>query len=137
MPIIPTKPQNSFGSGWSCVDDLTMPSVMATGNRSVSEAIARRWQTPRGGLIDDPNYGYDLSDFVNDDLKLSDLGRIANLAGAEARKDERVLTCAVTIELTAAGELRVTANVKTATGPFQLVLAVSQVSVRLLSVTNQ
>lgn len=132
-----TRAQNSFGSCWSCVDDLTMPAIMVTGNRVVAEAIARRWSTPRGGLVDDPNYGFDLTDYISDDVTQTDLGRIAALAGAEAKKDERVLSCAVTITLDLAGKLTVTGNVRTATGPFQLVLAVSQVTVALLQVTNQ
>lgn len=133
----PQQAQNSFGSCWSCVSDLTMPSVMVTGNRVVAEAIARRWSTPRGGLIDDPNYGFDLSDFLGDDLDPSGLGRIASFAGAEAIKDERVLSCSVTLTLSTAGRMTVNGLVRTATGPFRLVLSVDQVSVSLLSVTNQ
>ncbi len=120
-----------FGSAWSCISDVVMPATMATGFRCVAEAIARRWQTPRGGLIDDPNYGYDLSDFINADIDLTDLPQIAQSAGAEAEKDERVLSCDVTIQLIA-GVMIVAGPVRTAQGPFQLVVSVSQVTVTLL-----
>ncbi len=127
--------QPDFGSCWSCVSDLTMPSTMATGFQVVAEAIARRWQTPRGGLIDDPNYGYDLSDFVNDDLSKEELANIAHQAGAEAEKDERVLSCEVTVTFVTGGLLTVTGKVTTTQGPFALVVSVDQVSVSLLQVS--
>lgn len=79
-----------FGTAWSCVTDLTMPAVLVSGNQVVAEAIARRWQTPRGRLIDDPSYGFDLSDYLNDDLAPADLARIGAQAAAEAAKDQRV-----------------------------------------------
>ncbi len=126
--------QPDFGSCWSCVDDLVMPSTMASGFRVVAEAIARRWQTPRGALINDPNYGFDLSDFVNDDLSKAELSRIAHQAGAEAEKDERVLSCEVTVTFLTGGNLSVVGKVETAAGPFSLVVGVSQVSVSLLQV---
>lgn len=126
--------QPDFGSSWSCIQDITSPAIMASGFRVVAEAIARRWQTPRGGLIDDPNYGYDLTDFVNDDLSKPDLAQIAHLAGAEAEKDERVLACDVTATLLPSRLLVVSASVTTAAGPFQLVVSVSQLSVTLLQV---
>ncbi len=91
----------------------------------------RRWSTPRGGLVDDPNYGYDLTDAIGDDLNKSDLARMARLAGAEAEKDERVTGCDVT--LTLIGDvMMVSGKVVTAQGPFTLVVAVSQVTVTLL-----
>ena len=111
-----------------------MPSTMATGFRVVAEAIVRRWQTPRGGLVDDPNYGFDLSDFVSDDLGKSDLARIAKSAAAEALKDERVLACDVTVQYLVGGMLAVSGKVQTALGPFQLVVSVGQVTISLLQV---
>ena len=122
-----------FGTCWSCITDVTTPATMASGFRVIGEAIARRWQTPRGGLIDDPNYGFDLTDFIGDDLGKGDLARIAHGASAEAEKDERVLSCAVTLTMTGGGQLMtVVGSVETGQGPFQLVVAVSAVSVTLL-----
>ncbi len=120
-----------FGTCWSCVSDLVMPSVMASGFRVVGEAIARRWQTPRGGLVDDPNYGTDATDLVGDDLGTTELAQAAHALGIEAEKDERVSSCAVTCQLVG-GVLMIAGVVKTAAGPFQLVVSVTQVSVTLL-----
>lgn len=123
-----------FGSAWSCTTDLAMPASYASGFRVVAEAILRRWQTPRGGLIDDPNYGFDLSDFIGADLDRSVLANLAHNAGAEAEKDERVLSCQVSATL--AGELLlISGTVETAEGPFALVVSVSAVTITLLQVT--
>lgn len=109
---------------------------MASGKRAVAEAIARRWGTPRGGLIDDPDYGYDVSDLVNDDLDKATLARVAHFAKAEAEKDERVRSCTVGIVQMIDQSLLVTGTVVTAEGPFQLVVSVSQVTVSLLQVSG-
>ena len=124
-----------FGTCWSCVDDLTMPSVMASGFRVVGEAVARRWSTPRGRLIDDLNYGTDVADSISDDLSPRDIARLQQNLAAEAQKDERVLKAVVTVTLTGAGMLIVTGAITTARGPFKLVVSVSAASVTLLQVS--
>lgn len=123
-----------FGSCWSCVTDLVMPSTMATGFQCIAEAIARRWQTPRGGLVDDPTYGFDLTDYILDDLDVTTLARVAQAAATEAEKDERVRTATVTITLNA-GALLVAGLITTAAGPFRLVVSIDKVTVALLQVT--
>lgn len=130
--------QPNFGLGWSCVTDLTSPSIMVTGFRIVAEAIIRRWSTPRGGLLEDPSYGYDLTDSIGDDIGPADLARMSQGAAEEAQKDERVRNCYVTMGMLAGefgtGVLSVQARVETADGPFILVAAVSQITVTLLQV---
>lgn len=120
-----------FGSCWSCLTGLTFPSTQASGFRVVAEAIARRWQTPRGGLINDPDYGFSILDYLQGDLAKADLARIASGASAEAEKDERVLSCDAEVDFSL-GTLTVKATVNTAAGPFPLVLAVNQLTVALL-----
>lgn len=127
--------QPNFGSCWNCISDLVIPSNQVTGFTVVAQAIARRWQTPRGALIDDPDYGFDLSDFVNDDLDKATLAGIAHSAANEAEKDERVLTCEVTVTFITGGLLNVIGKVVTTQGPFALVVSVSQVTVSLLQVS--
>jgi phage baseplate assembly protein W len=123
-----------FGSCWSCLTGLTFPAVQVTGFRVVAEAIVRRWSTPRGGLVDDPNYGFDLTGLVGDDIDTPSLSRMAQSASAEAKKDGRVLGCAVQMNYLD-GALTVTASVTTAQGPFRLVVGVDNVTVSLLQVT--
>jgi len=124
-----------YGIGWSCTSSLTDPAVMVGGFQIVAEAIVRRWQTPRGGLIDDPNYGYDLTEFINADIDKAALAQIAHLAGAEAQKDERVAGCKVTITFNN-GVFSVLGKVTLAAGPtFDLVVTVDKVTVTLLQVS--
>ncbi len=131
--------QPDFGLGWSCTTDLTMPSIMVTGFRIVAEAIIRRWLTPRGGLLEDPSYGYDLTDAIGEDVGPSDLARMSQAAAEEAQKDQRVRACYVTMGLINTGDnptLSVQARVETADGPFTLVAAVTNVTVTLLQVNS-
>jgi hypothetical protein len=115
-----------------------MPSIMVSGFRIVAEAIIRRWLTPRGGLLEDPSYGYDLTDAIGEDVGPSDLARMSQAAAEEAQKDQRVKACYVTMGLINTGTsdpvLSVQARVETAQGPFSLVAAVSSVTVTLLQV---
>lgn len=123
-------PISVLGTCWGTPlgQDLSMPSYMASGQQCVAEAILRRWSTSPGQLIDDPGYGYNLTDLINADLGPNDLAYAQQQLASEAQKDERVLQCNVVLTLTAAGMLICTATITTAGGPFQLVLAVSAVT---------
>lgn len=111
-----------------------MPSVRVTGNRIVAEAIARRLITPRGRLVDDPNYGFALSEFVNADLTPADLAQIQAGVQAECVKDQRVRSATATVIL-AGAVLIATIVLTTGNGPFTLVLSVSDVSAQILQVS--
>lgn len=125
-----------YGTAWSCVEDLTMPAVLVSGLRVVGEAMARRLQTPRGGLIDDPNYGFALSEYVNDDITPADLANIKANTLAEAQKDERIISATVTVVLASDGLLVTTIKAQTSSGPFKLVLSSSDVTTQILQVTT-
>lgn len=120
----------NFGTSWGTPlgQDLSSPSYMASGNRVVLEAILRRWTTPTGALIDDPNYGYSLIDLVSDDLSPRDLQVAQQRLAAEATKDERVRRADVKLSLSVAGLLTVDTTITTTQGPFRFVLAVSAVT---------
>jgi hypothetical protein len=127
----------NFGTCWGTPNgqDLSMPSYMASGNLVVAEAILRRWTTGRGQLIDDPNYGFNVSDLISDDLSKKDVAYAQQQLAQEAEKDERVKSASVTLVLTSLGELRLDAFITTAAGPFKLVVAVSAVTTKLLLVS--
>lgn len=126
----------NFGTCWGTPggQDLAMPSYMATGFRVVGEAIARRWTTTQGQLIDDPNYGTNINDSIGDDLSDTDIQELQAALSNEAQKDARVLNCKVTLTLGTDGTLTVTGQVTTADGPFQLVLSVGSVTPAILLV---
>jgi hypothetical protein len=127
-----------LGTCWGTPNgqDLSSPSYMASGFQCVAEAVARRWSTPYGALLYDPDYGYDVTDEVGDDLSPSDIAQMQAKLQNEAQKDERVKSCSATVTLTVAGLLTIVAQIQTAAGPFQLVLAVSAVNVSILMVTQ-
>jgi phage baseplate assembly protein W len=131
-----TAASTSFGLSWSCVSDITSPAVMISGNLAVGQAIARRLQTPRGDLIDDPNYGTDLTAYLLDDVTPAQVNAIQTNVNQECLKDQRVQAASTTVTLIA-NVLIVSIALQTATGPFTLVLSVSQVAenpVTILSV---
>ncbi len=125
----------NFGTDLSCVGDIAGDSRLVSGFRVVAEAVVRRWTTPRGRLIGYPNYGYDITQFVNDDMDRRQIqGMIAGMQ-AEALKDERVTGCQVSATLdTQTGALTFEASIDTAQGPFVFSIAASDVSVKLLEV---
>lgn len=125
---------SDLGTDLSCVTDCTPDFAEVTGRTCLAQAVARRYITPRGRLIDDANYGYDLTQFVNDDMSPSDIARVQANAKAEAEKDERVFSASVSVALSRGGIMMVTVVLVDAQGPFTLVLAVSAVTVQILAV---
>jgi hypothetical protein len=125
-----------LGHDLSCVSDLDPSMREVQGRIALAQACARRLQTPRGRLIDDPDYGYDLTDEIGDDLSPSDIARIASSVDAEMLKDERVLASSTVVTFLNQ-ILIVTVSLTDGAGPFLLVLQVSAVSVQLLTPVQQ
>ena len=123
----------NYGTDLSCVTDLDPSGAEVSGRLLLGQAIARRLITPRGRLIDDANYGFDLRQFIDDDLGPADIARIQSGIQTECQKDERVLSAIATV-VYSAGTLLVTVQIQDGAGPFNLVLAVSSVTAALLSV---
>ena len=117
--------------------DLDPLFLLASGPVIVAQALARRFETPRGSLFYDPEYGMDLREFLNESLADSDLLVIQTAVAAEARRDERVNSCSATVTL---DRLSQTLTVKLAlvlsTGPFTLVMTVDSASVKLAEVAQ-
>ena len=114
--------------------DLDPTGIEVSGRTCLAQAIARRLLTPRGRLLDDPNYGFDVAGYMGDDLSTSDLAQIRAGIENECVKDERVEGATAELTLAANGTLLINVTLSDADGPFTLVLAVSAVSVSILSV---
>lgn len=124
-----------YGEDFSCTTDLDTTLSTVSGPMVVVEAVLRRWSTPTGGLLEDPNYGFDLSAYCNADVSPRDVAQLSSSLNAEAEKDERVLECLSTVSLGRDDVLSVTANLTLLDGEeFTLVLAVTAVTVELLRV---
>ena len=122
-----------FGYDLSCVSDLDPSGKTVSGRRLLAEAIVRRLTTPRGRLIDDANYGFDLTGYLNADVVPRDTAEVKALAEAECLKDERVVSANVTSQVNTGGVLVVTILIQDAAGPFPLVLSIAGVTATLLS----
>ena len=123
-----------YGTDLACVTDLETTLGVVSGTRVVAEAIARRLQTPRGTLIGDPDYGFDLTGYCNDELGAGGLAWISSQIVAECTKDERVIEASAELELDAGDVMTATIKLALATEGITLVLAVSAVTVELLAV---
>lgn len=124
-----------YGTDLWCVQDLDLGGTEVDGNLVLAQACARRLITPRGGLLDDLNYGYDLTRFLGDDLGTPQLAIMRSGIQAELLKDERVLSANVVAAFsTASGILTVAVGIVGAAGPFQFVLTVSSLAAPLLQV---
>ena len=127
----------SYGSDISTVTsggviDLDPYFRVVTGAEAVAHAIARRLTCPRGGLIDDEEYGFDLRELVNQPLTSSFSRDAAQEIEAQCLLDERVE--AADVELSEEdGLLEVSVALTLYDGvTFTLVLAVSAVTVEIL-----
>ena len=112
--------------------DLDPYFRVVSGSESVLHALVKRLTTPYGGLLDDEDYGFDLTGLVNGSVSPSDLSSARALIEAQCLQDERVIDATVELSV-ASGVLtcRVQGtlfNDKT----FRLVLGVSAVSVEVL-----
>lgn len=121
----------SYGQDLSCVDDLDDGMTEVSGRLCLGQAIARRLITPRGGLIDDENYGFNVTGYLNDDVDAATLALIQAGVEGEAVKDERVISATATVTFLN-GALTIVLALTDGEGPFTLVLNISDVTVEVL-----
>jgi hypothetical protein len=122
-----------YGTDVFCVTDLDPSFRLVSGQQTTGQAVARRLITERGTLLDDPNYGTDLRKYLGEPKSASVLARCSSDAEREALQDERVESAAA--ESTYVGDdLKVSVELTTAEGAFELVLGINAVSATLLTV---
>ncbi len=121
-----------FGSDLMCATDLDpmMRELAADDTRLVAEACLRRLHTTRGGLIDDPDYGFDVRELLRSPMTRAQLAGVPARIRAELAKDDRILTLDVDVRQTAA-ELFVSIHAETDIGPFDLTGPITAESIRL------
>lgn len=119
-----------FGTDITAIPALSFEQK--TGIANLGEAMARRFQTPPGGLFYDEEYGRDLRELVNrrftDDMIHEEAAGIA----AEAEKDARILAADASLERMGDRDYKLTLTLDTAEGPFALVMAIGAVTVEVL-----
>lgn len=123
-----------FGTDINFLGGLDPLLGLVSGTDNLGQALVHRFITPRGGLFYDPNYGTDLRAYVNDTMDAGKLAAVKADAQAEAIKDERVLSCLASATFDFKTKtLTVEMAVQTAAGPFFLVVAVTSLTVELLT----
>lgn len=120
-----------YGSDTTCVSDLPLIDLQITAPRTlIGQRLARRLQTPRGGLSvigDDPNFGWDVRQYLNSKLGPTDIARAQQEIESECLKDEEVQSVTCTMSLSN-GTLTITVAALSSDGPFTLTLNVGQLT---------
>lgn len=127
------NPSDPLGVDISCYPDLDAGFSLVSGRTALGQALARRLETPRGGLFYDRDYGTDVREMVNDAATSAFAQQRQQQIEAEALKEERVGTATATVTYSpATSTAAIKLAVDTAAGPFTFVLAVTSVSIAVL-----
>jgi hypothetical protein len=102
----------------------------------IGQRIARRLQTPRGGLASvDPeaaDFGLDVRQFTLGRMDAARKAQVQQLVQAECTKDEEVSDADVTLTVVNGGPMTITIQLTSATGPFTLTLNVTALTVEAI-----
>lgn len=115
-----------------CTTDLPLISTTITDpKRLIGERTIRRLTTPRGALAlinDDPNFGYDVRQYVNAKLTPDDIATAASNIHDEVTKDEQIESANVEFTLGAGGSVVIDIAMQTLVGPFSLTLTINELT---------
>lgn len=105
---LPVEPFG-YGSDLSCDDDLTAycDEVGGGSKLALGQALYRRLITPRGSLLDDPDYGVDVPGFLGNGVTQRELAGLAGAIRNELVKDDRVDSAQAEVVLDAPQFMRV------------------------------
>ena len=115
-------------------EDLDSIGSMVSGRRCLAEAIARRITTPRGMLIDNPDYGYDVRYMLLNDYSTAEMAAEIAAIEAECKKDERVVDASAAWSFSVSGELLIALSITDGEGPFRFVLQVGEATAEVIGV---
>jgi len=123
----------TLGVDIGSVPDIDPTLALVSGYQALGESIARRLETPRGGLFYDGDYGTDIRGRLNDSFTPAEIFSLQSDIEAEAEKEERVQSASATVTFDAASSsMNIQLGVVAATGPFRFVLSADALSVQLL-----
>lgn len=116
---------SDLGTDFAGGADLDPSLSLQSGERALGDAILRRLTTPRGGLPDYPEYGFDVSSLIGRTLTPN---AIAQRVLEQVRAEEEVEDASLDISTSDDGTA-VTLKIKvlSAEGPFELTLAIDEV----------
>ena len=123
-----------FGLYISCADDIDPIMREVNGFDALAQALARRLDTPRGTLIDDPDYGYDLAQLVSRGMTADELAAIPSSISDEFQKDECVASVETKVLFYSTGVLKLTFHVRAADGPFRFTVEIADARALVLDI---
>lgn len=120
-----------LGSDFFGYPDIHPTLKQVSGNLCLAQALARRLETPRGGLWYDPDYGEDLRKFVNQSGVQA--FQVVSAIQSECLKDERVESVEAEVEFAdTALTVFISVTPKDQDEPFELTLKVSALTIELI-----
>ncbi len=125
-----------FGTDIGLDDDIDDQASEVSGTLLVSQAIYRRLTTPRGTLIDDPDYGLDIRSLLHKGMTPVEIGAYPGQIRQEILKDERITFAEVIVKQSAKETWLITIRCEAGEGPFTLTLGVADAVATLLSTTG-
>jgi phage baseplate assembly protein W len=117
-----------YGVDIDCLNGHGFVWALASGPRNVANAIGRRLITPRGGLFYDPDYGFDVREYLGVALTRGKLAELIQGVESEALKDVRVqaVVAAVTVTGNPSTALKLSLSITLADGPaFDMILSIA------------
>lgn len=118
-----------YGTDITGLGDVTSGLSEIEGRRVLIEAIGRRLITPRGSLFYDASYGFDVRQFLSGTFPGA--GQIASGVLEQVEADERVLSADADVRMIGQ-TLAIHVSIVDGGGPFDLTLAVDQVTSTIL-----
>lgn len=140
-PVLSRAEIDELGVDFDILDGLKPEFTLVRGRPNLARAIARRLQTPEGFLAEsfggDPDYGLDVRSWLNRDFSLDQISALESRVKDEVEKDPRVLEAEVVVTyVLASSSLEIEIHMETAVGPFELVLAVTSLTVEMISLSE-
>ncbi len=122
------------------LDDLDPSMPLVSGRTALAQAVLHRLSTPPGdpneggaGLINLPEYGIDLRNFLNSALSAGDLRQLERRTEQQVLEDDRVESVRLRIDLDVAlSIMTIEVSLIDAQGPFDLQIEIDDVTISLL-----
>lgn len=128
------RPTPLYGIDTSCTDKLR-PGMLVGGAQVVAEAAYRRLTTPRGMLLEDPDYGRDVREYLSMEMTDANLARVPGELRNEVTKDDRIESCDLTQNASGVGasrSLEVILDCVCGAGPFTLSVFLTRTTVEVI-----
>ncbi len=122
---------SDLGYDLDCTDDLTLEMREVSGPVALAQNVHRRLSTPRGMVIDAPDYGKDLREYLHRGLTATERAAIPGEVRAEVLKEERISSATVRVVAFSHEEMELEIFCESAEGPFSLTLNVTAAAVTL------